>query len=175
MSRLSRSVAVLVAAAAIGLGAFAAAHRTAGEVTTATVPAAAAGFRSSSAVVRSQAVDETAAWYQNHLGFRRLTERVGVHGRAVLLERDGSLLEVTEDDRLEPPAAEAGPPGTHRDVAYALLVPDVDAEIDTLQRRGVEILSLPRDDDAGEFRVAYVRDNERRIVALKEPVDEYGS
>jgi hypothetical protein len=94
------------------------------------------------------------------LGFQLISERSGVQGRSVLLERSGTLLEITEEDRITAP----------NPLSLTLLVNDVDREVEALEARGVEILSEPRDELSSRFRVSRLYDEDRRVVELREPL-----
>jgi hypothetical protein len=52
----------------------------------------------------------------------------------------------------------------------SLLVDDVDREVERLRSRGVAIFSEPDDDLEGRFRTAWIADQGRRIVELREPL-----
>ena len=121
--------------------------------------------RPSSAVVRTEDVEKTAAWYRDRLGFRVTSDRTTVQGRSVVVERNGALLEISEEDAA--PQASEGQPGP----SVTLLVEDVDAEVERLRTGGVEILAEPRDDATAHFRVARILDGDGRRVKLREPID----
>jgi len=87
-----------------------------------------------------------------------------VQGRSVVVERNGALLEISEEDAA--PQASEGQPGP----SVTLLVEDVDAEVERLRTGGVEILAEPRDDATAHFRVARILDGDGRRVKLREPI-----
>jgi catechol 2,3-dioxygenase-like lactoylglutathione lyase family enzyme len=115
----------------------------------------------SSALIKTADVAKTADWYRSVLGFQLISERTGVQGRSALLERRGTLLEVSEEDRI----AEGSDP-----VALTLLVDDVDREVDALQAKGVEVVSEPHDELSSRFRVSRIYDEGHRVVELREPL-----
>ena len=115
----------------------------------------------SSALIKTADVAKTAAWYRSVLGFQPISERTGVQGRSALLERRGTLLEISEEDRI----ADGSDP-----VALTLLVDDVDREVEALQAKGVEIVSEPRDELTSRFRVSRIYDEGHRVVELREPL-----
>src|SRR5690349_17242851 len=92
--------------------------------------AMAAQVKPSSALIKTADVTKTAAWYRSALAFQLISERTGVQGRSALLERKGTLLEISEEDRVADASDAAG---------LTLLVDDVDREVESLQAKGVEI------------------------------------
>jgi catechol 2,3-dioxygenase-like lactoylglutathione lyase family enzyme len=133
-----------------------------------------AATRSSSAAIRSADVDATAEWYIQKLGFRRISDSETVQARVVVLERNSFLLEIDES----PP--DQLPPGQNLDeettdavsttAAITLVVRNVDAEVARLKQQGVEVVAEPEDALDNRIRVAYVRDNGRRTIELREPL-----
>lgn len=130
--------------------------------------------RAGSAAIRAHDVDETVRWYRDLLDFRVIADRTLVAGRSVVLERQGMLLEITEE--ADPPRAQAAAvqdPETTAGVGapvLSLLVDDVDREMERLRARGAFVFAEPEDDVEGRFRTAWISDRERRIVELREPL-----
>jgi catechol 2,3-dioxygenase-like lactoylglutathione lyase family enzyme len=133
-------------------------------------PLAAPAPRPSAALIRTMDLDETVAWYRDVLGFRVVSDQTRVQARSVVLERTGFLVEVSEDERGIASPQNANGVGAVEAPAVSFLVSDVDAEIDGLRGRQVEILAEPQDDLDGRFRAALIRDYGGRIVELREPV-----
>lgn len=133
--------------------------------------------RPSSVSIRTPDFDESLRWYQDILGFRLITTQNFVQGRQAVLERSGSLLEVTEADHVladaQDPHATGGFPVTAVPL-ISLLVSDVDEEVTRLRKAGVEILQEPQDQLDGRYRTAEIRDNGRHRIELREPLDEGG-
>jgi hypothetical protein len=135
-----------------------------------------AARRSSSAVLRVLALDETVQWYEDNLRFRRVSVESLVHERRVVLERQGFLLEVTEDERATPtPSTEIETTSAITDPVFSLLVQDVDKEVSGLRKRGVEIIQEPEDELDGSFRTSLISDNGHRTVELRESLGSPGS
>ena len=138
---------------------------------------------SGSAAIRTADLDGTVAWYRDTLGFRKVGDRATTQGRYALLERDGFLLEVREDDHDVPsppagnstvgnsPARDVEATGSLWGVALRMIVSDVDAEVERLRARSVEVVAGPDDDETSRFRIALIRDNDGRTIQLREPVD----
>jgi catechol 2,3-dioxygenase-like lactoylglutathione lyase family enzyme len=138
-------------------------------------PSVAAGpARSSTALIRTIDLGETVDWYRDKLGFRVVSDLTRVQARTVVLERSGFLIEVTEDDRAVPSSPLSAPEvevtGSAEGPAVSYLVSDVDAELDRLRTRGVNILAAPHDELEGRFRVALIQDNAGRLVEIREPL-----
>jgi catechol 2,3-dioxygenase-like lactoylglutathione lyase family enzyme len=140
----------------------------------ATPPSAAVEIRRSSAAIETADVDATAGWYRDKLGFRVLGERSTTHGRRVVLERSGMLLEIAERDAPAPTTVRADVETTASLPVpkLSLLVEDVDAETERLRTQGVPILEEPDDDLDGRFRTSWIRDNGGRLIELREPLAE---
>jgi catechol 2,3-dioxygenase-like lactoylglutathione lyase family enzyme len=119
-------------------------------------------------------LDETVQWYRDKLDFRVVSDLTRVQARTVVLERSGFLLEISEDERLTAAplsaASDVGVTGSTGIPTADVLVSDVDAEIDQLRSRGVDIVAEPQDELDGRSRVAFIRDNGGRIVELREPL-----
>jgi catechol 2,3-dioxygenase-like lactoylglutathione lyase family enzyme len=135
--------------------------------------------RSSTALIRTMDLNDTVAWYRDMLGFRVVSDVTRVQARAVVLERSGFLLEVTEDERTAATASagdsDVEATGSANGPAVHYLVSDVDAEIGRLRARGVDILAEPGDDLDGRFRVALIHDYGGRLVELREPLGDFHS
>jgi catechol 2,3-dioxygenase-like lactoylglutathione lyase family enzyme len=114
-------------------------------------------------------------WYQDKLGFRLVGSENFVQGRTAVLERSGSLLEITEVDHLlqqpSDPHATGGVEVTPFPV-ISVIVPDVDKEVERLRKAGVEVLQNPEDELDGRYRTAQIRDNGRHRIELREPINE---
>lgn len=133
--------------------------------------------RQSSAAIRTPDFDESVRWYRDKLGFRLVTTQDFVQGRSAVMERSGSLLEITEVDHLLQPDPDS-PAGDSTDVTpvpvLSVLVPDVDKEIEQLRKADVDVLQDPADELNGRYRTAHIRDNGRHRIELREPIDEHG-
>lgn len=129
-------------------------------------------------LIHTMDVDETVDWYRDKLGFRVVSDVTRVQARAVVLERSGFLLEITEDDRVAATPAAAGTDvevtGSAEGPAVDYLVANVDAELDRVRARGVEVVAEPQDELDGRFRTALIRDNGGRLVQLREPLGSGG-
>jgi catechol 2,3-dioxygenase-like lactoylglutathione lyase family enzyme len=136
-----------------------------------------AARRSSSAIIRTLDLDPTVQWYQDHLGFRRVSVDSQVQARRVVLERQGFLLEVSEDEKATPQTSTADVETTSAtgEPVISLLVPDVDREVARLRKSGVEIIQDPEDELDGSFRTALIADYGHRTVELREPLGSPGS
>jgi catechol 2,3-dioxygenase-like lactoylglutathione lyase family enzyme len=133
--------------------------------------------RSSSAVIRTLDLEPTVQWYETHLGFRQVSAESRVHARRVVLERQGFLLEINEDEKTTSQSAPSDVEVTSATgtPVISLLVSDVDREVSRLRKSGVEILQDPEDELDGSFRAALIGDNGRRTVELREPLGFPGS
>jgi catechol 2,3-dioxygenase-like lactoylglutathione lyase family enzyme len=128
-------------------------------------------------VLRTLDLDPTVQWYERNLGFRQVSVDSQVQARRVVRERQGFLLEVSEDEKMTPqqPRTDVETTSATGQPVVSLLVPDVDREVARLRRSGVEILQEPEDELAGSFRVAQISDYGHRIVELREPLGSPGS
>jgi len=145
-----------------------------GSISVLAQPSSTANARSAS--IRTPDFDESVRWYQDKLGFRFISSTSFVQGRTAVLERSGFLLEVTEVDHVLPEAGGSQDPRTQvtRTPVISLIVPDVDREVASLRKAGVEVLQDPEDDLDGRYRTAQIRDNGRHRIELREPIDEGG-
>jgi catechol 2,3-dioxygenase-like lactoylglutathione lyase family enzyme len=131
--------------------------------------------RPSSASIRTPDFDESVRWYQDKLGFRLIGSENFVQGRTAVLERSGSLLEITEVDHLLQPPSDPHATGGVEATPFpviSVIVPDVDKEIERLRKAGVEVLQNPEDELDGRYRTAQIRDNGRHRIELREPINE---
>ncbi len=131
-----------------------------------------------SASIRTPDFDESVRWYQDKLGFRLISTQSLVPGRVAVLERNGFLMEIAEADHVLPQPQDPSDTGgvqVTRHPVISLLVSDVDAEVTSLEAKGVEILQAPEDTLDGSYRVAQIRDNGRHRIELREPLGAPGS
>ncbi|HEU4518248.1 MAG TPA: VOC family protein [Microvirga sp.] len=118
--------------------------------------------------VLARDVDAAARWYEEHLGFERVGERVDGPARSLILSRGMALLQVRPKAVETTGAVEPAPrPGG---TGPTVLVDDVDAAVAALEDAGVEILSWPEDGPDGRDRVARIRDPDGNRIQLREPL-----
>ena len=118
-------------------------------------------------------LNKSAAWYEQHLGFKRLYEYGFPGVKALFIANDDIRLELFETEGASPMAPERTAPSTNLKIGginhVALAVDDLDAAIRELKAGGVEVASEPRDvPDGHGDRFAFIHDNEGMIVELFE-------
>jgi catechol 2,3-dioxygenase-like lactoylglutathione lyase family enzyme len=114
-------------------------------------------------------LDAAAQWYQTHLGFQTVSDRMDGAAHSLLLSRQNTLVHLRARAVDVTGATEAaGTGGRHQ--RLSLLVDDVDALVADLQDAGVLVLALPEDDHDGRYRIARITDPDGNEVVLREPL-----
>ncbi len=116
-------------------------------------------------------VEETLRWYEETLGFIRLSV-VAQEGRPAhaLLVRSSNVLELIEGGGSLGPARASFAGSTVTISRIPLILDDVDGEIEQLRERGVEIVREPRVSSKGSMRVGVVRDLNGRTIEVQQPL-----
>ena len=114
--------------------------------------------------LRSADPDAAGAFYEAMLGAEHRARAETGGQLRVTVALAGVLLFI---DRAEPGAAATPEPPVHGLDHIALTVPDLDAALDALKGRGVEIVSGPTDVRPG-LRIAFLRAPDRVRVELLE-------
>jgi catechol 2,3-dioxygenase-like lactoylglutathione lyase family enzyme len=118
-----------------------------------------------------QNLENSIAWYQQHLGFELLTQYDIPIARVAFIARGDLRLELFETQDASPMPVEREQAATNLKIGginhFALAVDDLDDAVATLTAAGVEIVSPPRDvpDGRGD-RFAFIRDNERMLIEI---------
>ena len=118
-------------------------------------------------------IDRSAAWYERHLGFRRVYE-YGFPGVKAMFIANGDIrLELFETQGALPMAPERSAAPTNLKIGginhVALAVDDLDAAVEELKAGGVRVASEPREvPDGHGDRFAFIHDNEGMLVELFE-------
>jgi catechol 2,3-dioxygenase-like lactoylglutathione lyase family enzyme len=114
--------------------------------------------------------DTSAAWYQKHLGFRVVnrSEAPNKIAKAVLLEGNGTLLEIIQHSKAKPFREAApnssGPHEVHGLFKVGLHVRDIDAAYKFVKESGAEIaydLATAREMGLRSFTI---RDHDRNLI-----------
>ena len=134
-------------------------------------PAAPQQIRPSQVSLMVPDLEAALRWYEETLGFVRLSV-VAQDGRPAhaLLVRDSNVLELIEGGGSLGPARAsfAGLTVTIRQIP--LILDDVDGEIEQLRERGVEIVREPGTSIRRNMRVGLVRDVNGRIIEVQQPL-----
>lgn len=120
-----------------------------------------------------QDLDASVAWYARCLGFERLSEYSFPGARVAFIGLGDLQLELFQTEGAAPMAAEREAPATNLKIGgvnhFAIAVDDIDAAVEELRSKGVEIVSPPALVPNGRSdRFAFVRDNERMLIELFE-------
>ena len=107
----------------------------------------------------------TADWYRRTLGFHQVTLRGEPQGLPIVLQRGPNLILVYNDPLPEAPRTCKVLPNA---AAFTIVVDDVDAETSRLSNLGVDVIAGPRDRAAGTQRITLIRDNDGRLIRLRE-------
>lgn len=121
-----------------------------------------------------QDIEASAAWYVEHLGFERLYSYGWPGVKAAFIGRGNLKIELFQNEQATPMSAERQSAQTNLKIGgishFAIEVEDIDAAIEQLQAKGIEIVSPPRDvPNSGGDRFAFVHDNEQMLVELFQP------
>lgn len=113
-------------------------------------------------------LDRSASWYQAHLGFGRVADRLDGTSRSIVLARGPALvhLRAQSAETIGGVEASTGLAGRRR---LTLLVADVDTLVADLREQGLEIVAVPQDDD-GRHRSAMIADPDGNPILLTEPL-----
>ena len=116
-------------------------------------------------------VEETLRWYEETLGFIRLSV-VAQEGRPAhaLLVRSRNVLELIEGGGSLGPARASVAGATVSIRQIPLILGDVDGEIEQLRERGVEIVREPGTSIRRNMRVGLVRDLNGRVIEFQQPL-----
>src|SRR5215203_2123386 len=116
-------------------------------------------------------LEEALRWYEETLGFVRLSV-VALEGRPAhaLLARDSNVLELVDGGGSLGPARASLAGSTITISRVPLILDDVDGEIEQLRERGVEIVREPRVASKRDLRVGVVRDLNGRIIEVQQPL-----
>ena len=116
-------------------------------------------------------LNEALRWYEETLGFVRLSV-VAQDGRPahVLLVRDSNVLELIEGGGSLGPARASFAGSTLTIRQIPLILDDIDGEIEQLRERGVEIVREPGTSIRRNMRMGLVRDLNGRIIEFRQPL-----
>ena len=114
-------------------------------------------------------LNASSAWYQQKLGFREVHESASPDGksRAVLLERDGAILELIHHKQATSGTAlrkDYKAYLVHGIFKVGFIVQDADHTMQRLKANGVPIANGPFTDDALHMRSFIIRDNEGNYI-----------
>jgi methylmalonyl-CoA epimerase len=121
-----------------------------------------------------QDIEASAAWYVEHLGFERLYA-YGWPGVKVAFIGHGNLkIELFQNEQATPMSAERQTAQTNLKIGginhLAVEVENIDAAVEELKAKGVEIVSPPKEvPNGGGDRFAFIHDNEQMLVELFQP------
>ena len=114
-------------------------------------------------------LNASSAWYRQKLGFREVHQSAAPDGksRAILLERDGALLELIHHKQAVPGVAlrkNYRAYLVHGIFKVGFIVQDADHTMQRLKANGVQIANGPFTDDALHMRSFIIRDNEGKYI-----------
>jgi len=121
-----------------------------------------------------ESIEASAAWYVDKLGFERLYT-YGWPGVQVIFTRRGNLkIELFQNNEASPMGEERHRIETNLRIGginhFAIEVLDLDAALAVLRRKGVEVVSPPREvPSSGGSRFAFIHDNQNMLVELIQP------
>ncbi len=114
-------------------------------------------------------LNASSAWYQQMLGFREVHQSASPDGksRAILLERDGAILELIHHQQAVSGNAlrkDYKSYLVHGIFKVGFIVQDADHTMQRLKANGVPIANGPFTDDALHMRSFIIRDNEGNYI-----------
>ena len=114
-------------------------------------------------------LDATAAWYKQKLGFHEIKQGASPDGksRAIILERDGAVLELIHHKQAVSGSALMKGYKTylvHGIFKVGFIVDDVDHTLQRLKANGVPIANGPYTDEPMHMRTFMIRDNEGNYI-----------
>ena len=120
-------------------------------------------------VVRN--LEESASWYERHLGFERVYDYAFPGARVMFIARGDLRLELFQTEGSVPMAPERERAETKLKIGginhLAITVDDLDATLEDLKAQGAAVASEPQDVPDGEGdRFAFIRDNEGMLIEL---------
>lgn len=120
-------------------------------------------------------LEASAQWYIEHLAFTRLYNYSFPGVQSVFIKRGSFRIELFQTDGAEAMSADREQPSTNLKIGglnhFAIEVEDIDSTITELEENGVEVVSPPKDvPNSGGERYAFIRDNERMLIELFQPV-----
>ncbi|PSS59543.1 bleomycin resistance protein [Ensifer sp. NM-2] len=122
-----------------------------------------------------QDLQASLVWYRDHLGFEQQYSFTLPGAQVTMIARGDARLELFQVEGAAPMANERKEVETILKLGgvnhFGLIVDDVDETVAALAGKGVEIVIPPSavPNGAGD-RFAYIRDNERMLVELFQPV-----
>ena len=119
-------------------------------------------------------LEESASWYERHLGFERAYDYAFPGARVMFIARGDIRLELFQTEGAVPMASERERAETNLKIGginhLAITVDDLDATLEDLKAKGVDLVSPPRDVPDGQGdRFAFIRDNEGMLIELFHP------
>ena len=119
-------------------------------------------------------LEESASWYQRHLGFERIYDYGFPGAKVVFIGRGDLRLELFQTEGATPMAAEREQAPTNLRIGginhLAITVDDLEQTLEDLRADGVEVVSEPRDvPNGGGDRFAFIHDNEGMLIELFRP------
>jgi lactoylglutathione lyase/glyoxylase I family protein len=118
-------------------------------------------------------VDDATRWYEENLGFSRLSVvQKDDQKTHVLLARESNMLELADGHGAIGPMWTSAAQSLRAGIAgpVSLRFSDVDSVLEELRARGVEIITEPRFSRRRDLRVAVVRDLYGRPIELQQPL-----
>lgn len=116
-------------------------------------------------------IEASAAWYVEILDFERLYSYGWPGVKAAFIGRGDLKIELFQNEQATPMAVERHRAETNLMIGginhFAITVQDLDATVTALRKKGVEIVSPPREvANSGGCRFAFIHDNEQMLVEL---------
>jgi catechol 2,3-dioxygenase-like lactoylglutathione lyase family enzyme len=121
-----------------------------------------------------QDLEATIAWYENHLGFKRLTNFAFPGARVAFIGRGDLRLEFFQIENSTPMEQARKEPESNLSFGginhFAIFVEDLDGTLDILKANGVEqAYPLSVVPDGSGDRFSFIRDNEGMLIELYQP------
>ena len=118
-----------------------------------------------------QDIEASEAWYAEHLGFEHLYTYGWPGVKVAFIGRGDLKIELFQNEQAVPMDAERQVAQTNLKIGginhFAIQVEDLDQAVTTLQAKGVEIVSPPKDvPNGGGDRFAFIHDNEHMLIEL---------
>jgi catechol 2,3-dioxygenase-like lactoylglutathione lyase family enzyme len=119
-------------------------------------------------------LEASIAWYEQHLGFRRLTDFSFPGARVAFIGRGDLKLEFFQVDGATPMETKRKEAESNLTIGginhFAIIVDDLDETVAELQAKGVELAySLNVVPDGSGDRWTFIRDNEGMLIELFQP------
>ncbi len=123
-------------------------------------------------------IDRMIAWYQDKLGYSLYTRKdfPEFNTRIAVMEQAGFRLEILQQSNAVPTLSPRHQPPDHTNVhgisQFAVLVPNLDAAIEEMRAKGVEMPWVKRVDTDLRLSFQFIKDCDDNLIQLVELMDD---